>query len=228
MTISDFSMIDTWVFDLDNTLYPAEINLFAQVDQRIGQFIAHHLNLTWDDARALQREYYADYGTTLMGLMHVHGIAPEEFLEFVHDIDVSALIPSPELDRLLASLSGRKLVFTNGSEAHAQNVIRAMDLEHHFDEIFDSAAAGYKPKHEASAFDDFVAYYAINPARTIMIDDIAHNLKLAHGLGLTTVWIQTVRDWGVPRPDSTDRHERYPHADYQAPDLVSFLRQIRP
>ena len=226
MSFPDLSTIDTWVIDLDNTLYPSSLKLFSQVEHRIGEFIANLLNVSRESAHTLQKTYYTDFGTSLKGLMHIHNVAPEEFLEFVHDIDLSILTPDPELDHLLGNLPGRKLIYTNGSEGHARNIIRTMNIEHHFCDIYDSAAAGYAPKHHATVFERFVALLAIDPKRSIMIDDLASNLKPAHDLGLTTVWIQTERDWGAPQADGAKRQQSCVHADFQAPDLISFLRQI--
>jgi len=221
--VPDLSSVETWVFDLDNTLYPAKINLFAQVDRRMTHFIMQRLALPFDKAHSLQKQYYTEYGTTLKGLIHEHGIAPDDYLAFVHDIDLSALTPCQELNRLLTIIPGRKLIFTNGSRDHALNVVRAMRLGDHFEAIFDSADAGYAPKHESHVFERFVTRHAIDPARAIMIDDIAGNLKPAHDLGLKTVWIRTARDWGAPQADGAAAGC---HADYQAPDLIGFLKQI--
>ncbi len=223
----DLSHIETWVFDLDNTLYPAEINLFAQVDQRMGDFIARELNLTFEQARLVQKQYYAEHGTTLTGLMTVHGIEPESFLDYVHDIDVSMIKPSAQLDELLGELKGRKIVFTNGSITHAQRVIAALDIGHQFDEIYDIAAANYVPKHEAQAFEQFVDKAGFEPKSAAMFDDIAKNLQPAHARGVTTIWIRTRRDWGVPREFLKQEQGDKSFVDHEADDLLSFLRIMR-
>ena len=227
MTAPDLRHVETWIFDLDNTLYPAELNLFAQVDQRMSAFIARTLNLDTKSARRLQKQYSAEHGTTLTGLIERHGIAPEDFLDYVHDIDVSAVKPSAALDACLGELDGRKIVFTNGSVAHAERIVAALDVGHHFDEIFDIAAAGYRPKHEDEAFARFVSRARLQPETAVMFDDVAKNLRPAHARGITTVWIRTQQDWGVPPEflvkDDSDRS----FVDHEADDLLGFLQSMR-
>src|SRR5215470_11101633 len=138
--------VTDWVFDLDNTLYPARCNLFAQVDRRIGLFIEGLLGLEQGPARELQKRYFREHGTTLRGLMTHHGIDPRAFLDFVHEIDLAPVPPSPALDAALAALPGRKFIFTNGSVAHADRVMGRLGVAHHFEGIFDIVAADYLPK----------------------------------------------------------------------------------
>ncbi len=223
----DLTAINTWVFDLDNTLYPAEINLFAQVDHRMGEFIARELNVTYAEARVLQKQYYREHGTTLNGLMTEHGMAPEAFLDYVHDIDVSMVKPDAELDRLLGDLPGRRVVFTNGSLAHAERVIQHLDIGHHFDEIYDIAAADFVPKHHPETFDAFIARANFDPTRAAMFDDISQNLIPAHQRGMVTVWIRTETDWGAPRDPYAPVVENHDHVDYEAPNLLGFLSKMK-
>ena len=228
MSAPDLRHVETWVFDLDNTLYPAELDLFAQVDQRMGEYISRLLDVPLDDARVLQKRYYAEHGTTLTGLVRLHGIEPAAFLDYVHDIDMSAVKPSAELDRLLAELDGRKIVFTNGSIAHAERVLAALDIGHHFREIYDIAAFGFVPKHEEAAFGKLVAQADFRPRRAAMFDDVARNLRPAHALGMTTVWIRTMRDWSVPKEFlSREEADAASYIDHEAGDLVGFLRAMR-
>lgn len=218
----DLSHVETWVFDLDNTLYPAECNLFAQVDRRMTEFIADFLGLSRDEARRLQKEYFRAHGTTLNGLMAVHGLAPAAFLDYVHDIDVSPVDPCPELDRILHRLPGRKLIYTNGSTAHAERVLARLGVERHFDDIFDIVAAGYVPKPNAAPYAQLVARGCFAPRGAVMFDDIAKNLRAAFDLGMTTVWIRTESAWsGAPGPD-----EPLEHVHHVAEDLLSFLRAL--
>ncbi|MFB0992410.1 MAG: hypothetical protein QMB78_09480 [Rhodospirillales bacterium] len=119
---SPFQSIDTWIFDLDNTLYPASSRLFDQVDRRITEYIMQALDLEWDDAHKKQKLFFREYGTSLSGMMEVHNIPANEYLEYVHNIDLSPLAPSPALNQALEQLPGRKVIFTNGSTAHAKNL----------------------------------------------------------------------------------------------------------
>ena len=145
-SLTPFARVTTWIFDLDNTLYPSECNLFAQVDQRMGQFIAELLGVSYEEAKRVQKDYYYRYGTTLAGLMREHKLPPERFLDFVHDIDLAPVCEAPELGAALARLPGRKFIFTNGSRAHAERVAEKLGVLHHFDELFDIVAGDYVPK----------------------------------------------------------------------------------
>jgi putative hydrolase of the HAD superfamily len=186
----DTRHIDAWVFDLDNTLYPASCSLFPQIDLRMRQFIATHLSLPLDEAFRLQKLYYRDYGTTLRGLMLRHGIEPAAFLDFVHEVDCGVLEPSPRLDAALDRLPGRKVIFTNGSEKHAANVLARLGLARHFDGIFDIKAADYVPKPDPETYRRMVARHAIRPERAAMFEDIHRNLVPAAAIGMTTVWVK--------------------------------------
>jgi putative hydrolase of the HAD superfamily len=187
---SALSTVDTWVFDLDNTLYPASSSLFPQIDVRMRQFIAEALHLDLDAAFALQKRYYHLYGTTLRGLMLTHGIEPAEFLAFVHDIDCSVLPQAPLLDNALKRLPGRKLIFTNGSERHALNVLDHLGLTGYFEGIFDICAADYIPKPNAESYHRLIRRYDVVAEHAAMFEDIARNLAPAADAGMTTVWVR--------------------------------------
>ena len=189
-----FDHVDTWVFDLDNTLYPAHCNLFDQVDERMGSFISELLDVEWAEARRIQKAYFYEYGTTLRGLMDVHRIEPEDFLEFVHDIDVTVIDPDHALSDALDRLDGRKLVFTNGSHGHAENVLARIGIRHHFEAVFDISDADYIPKPEREAYDRFIAHAEIDTGRAAMFEDIARNLKHPHTLGMTTVLVKSAEN----------------------------------
>jgi putative hydrolase of the HAD superfamily len=204
-----FDHVEAWVFDLDNTLYPADCNLFAQIDRRMGEFIAQELGLALDQAQALRKSYYYEHGTTLAGLVRLHGVSPDAFLDYVHDIDLSAIAPAPELAAALDTLPGRKFVFTNGSRKHAERVAERLGVAGRFDEIFDIHALEYvhpKPTHEA--YRRFLRACRVTPAQAAMFDDLPHNLKTAHELGMTTVLVhgltehpehQAIASWtGLP------------------------------
>ncbi len=211
--------VDTWIFDLDNTLYPGRCNLFAQVDRRMGQFISTTLGLDPDAARALQKRYFREYGTTLSGLMQVDGIEPKDFLDFVHDIDLSPIDPDPTLQRALADLGGRKLVYTNGSVSHAERVLDRLGISSQFEAIIDIVAAGYVPKPDPTPYAKLVAEHAIAPDGTAMVEDIARNLVPARDLGMTTVWLRGEHDWAAPPPDAD-------YVDHVIDDLPAWLAAI--
>ena len=185
---------DVWVFDLDNTLYPRDCDLFAQIDVKMKAFVSNLLGIDPADAYKVQKQYFREHGSTLRGLMDNHGLAPQEFLDFVHDIDVTPVPPNPALDDVLHQLEGRKIVFTNGSVAHATNVMTRLGITHHFEGIFDIHAADYLPKPARSAYDKFLSDYDVDPTRAVMLEDIARNLEPAHALGMTTVWIRSEHD----------------------------------
>ena len=184
MTFSD------WVFDLDNTLYPASSSLFPQIHARMGLFIAERFGVTVEEAHRMQRQYYTHYGTTLRGLMELHEMAPDEFLAYVHDIDHGVLEPSPRLDAALGKIEGRKWVFTNGSARHAEKVLESLRLSHHFQGIFDIKAADYLPKPAIETYRKMLEQYAIDPHKSVMFEDLPQNLVAAAELGMTTVWVR--------------------------------------
>ena len=219
------SDVEVWIFDLDNTLYPASCNLFAQVDRRIGEFIASHFGIPFDEARALQKRYFRDHGTTLRGLMVEHDIDPVPFLDHVHAIDVTPLPPSPRLDRALARLPGRKVIYTNGSTRHAANVTERLGIGRHFDAVFDIVEAGYVPKPDPRPYRTLVERHAIDPARACMVEDIARNLAPAHAMGMTTVWVKTEADWARPDRGGVGTGS---HIDHETDDLVGWLEGLAP
>lgn len=211
--------IEHWVFDLDNTLYPARTNLFAQIDRRMGEYIREHFDLPPDEARALQKRLFRDYGTTLNGLMREREIDPGPFLEYVHDIDISAIGPSPALAAALGDLPGRKIVFTNGSVRHAERVLTRLGVVAQFDGIFDIVAADYVPKPDPGPYRTMLDRYGLAPASTVMVEDMARNLLPAHRLGMTTVWVRTPSDWGQPLPGDG-------HIDIAVDDTAEWLAAV--
>ena len=198
---TSLSEIDCWVFDLDNTLYPASCRLFDQVDQRIGLYVQQLLNLPPDEARALQKKYFREHTTTLRGLMLNHGIEPGDFLDFVHQIDVSGVQPDARLADALTDLPGRKVIFTNGTVKHAENVMNRLGIAHHFQDMFDIADANFIPKPDLGSYRTMIQRFGIVPERSAMIDDMPRNLQPAADLGMTTVWIQTHNDWAQALDD---------------------------
>ena len=218
--------IDTWVFDLDNTLYPSHCNLFAQVDKLMTAFIADYLKLDPVAARKIQKDFYVNHGTTLNGLMSVYDMDPAPFLDFVHKIDVSHMAPDAGLDKALAALPGRKVIFTNGTVAHAENVTRQLGVDHHFDTVFDIVAAQYQPKPQAIAYELFLDQAGIDPKRAVMFEDIARNLVEPHALGMATVWVR-------PQVTGDERHQKLAHEGangehihHTTDALVTFLETL--
>src|SRR6476661_9431844 len=151
-----FGHVETWVFDLDNTLYPHHVNLWQQVDERIRDYIAEFLKIGHDEAFRLQKDYYRRYGTSMRGLMTEHGMKPDDFLDFVHEIDHSPLVPNPALGSALEALPGRKLILTNGTRKHADAVMRRLDIHGHFEDVFGIIAAGLEPKPQPQTYDKFL------------------------------------------------------------------------
>jgi len=210
---------ETWVFDLDNTLYPASSNLFAQIDVRMRGFIADYLGVAEDEAHRVQKAYFHEYGTTLRGLMTRHGMEPHAFLEHVHDIDVSPVQPSPALEAALSRLPGRKVIFTNATTAHAGRVMDRLGVGHHFEAVFDIERAGYLPKPRAEIYEKLVRDFACDPANTVMVEDIARNLAPAAALGMTTVWVKTETRWGREGGEGG-------HVHFETDDLVAWLTDV--
>lgn len=223
-----FNHVEHWVFDLDNTLYPPACDLFAQVDQRMCAFIMDYLEVEEEEARRVQKHYYVEHGTTLSGLMTVHGMKPDDFLAYVHDIDVSGVPENRRLGEMIARLPGRKVIFTNGSLAHAENVARQLGIDHHFDAMFDIATTLYEPKPRRAAYERFIEASGVEPARAAMFEDIARNLVIPHELGMTTVWVKP-----PPPGDNAPRHQKLSaegaddgHIHHVTDDLTVFLESL--
>ena len=221
-----FASIETWVFDLDNTLYPHDLNLWQQIDDRIREFVANFLSVTKEDAFALQKDYYKRYGTTMRGLMAEHGMKPDDFLEFVHQIDHSPLTPNPELGAAIERLPGRKLILTNGTRKHAEAVMRRLDIHHHFEDVFDIAAADLDPKPLPQVYDRFLHKHGVDPARAAMIEDLARNLEVPHALGMTTVLVVPPATREVFREGWELEGREAAHVDHVTDDLAGFLRKL--
>lgn len=221
-----FAHIDAWVFDLDNTLYPSHCDLFAQIDQKMRAFISRFLDLSEAEAGELQKQYYRDHGTTLSGLMTVHGMAPKPFLDFVHDIDLAPVRPDPRLARAMDQLPGRVLVFTNGTAHHAERVMAQLGVTHTVDGVFDIVHADYVPKPRLETFRKFCGAHCVTPGSAAMFEDLARNLAPAHELGMTTVLVEpstghadpVVRGWGDAREGA--------HIHYRTDNLAMFLESV--
>lgn len=220
---TDLRHIDAWVFDLDNTLYPASCNLFGQIDRRMAEFIAAALNVDAAEARRIQKAYFRDYGTTLRGLMTNHGTDPDAFLEYVHAIDMTALAPSPALEAALARLEGRKIVFTNGSARHADKVMARLGVARHFDGVFDIAAAAYRSKPDPEAYRALVRRHGLDPRATAIFEDLPQNLAPAAAMGMTTVWVRNDTRWAE---GGADGGRACDFVDHVTDDLVAWLEGL--
>ncbi len=222
-TSRGFDNTRVWIFDLDNTLYPSECNLFAQVDHRMGEYIAKHLGVPYAYARHLQKSYYRQFGTTLSGLMQVHKMEPGPFLDYVHDIDLSSVEAAPDLATAIGNLPGRKLIFTNGSRTHAERVAEKLAILHAFEDICDIAACGFVPKPEQAAFELMIQQHTITASEAAMFDDMPHNLEAPHALGMTTVLVHS--DY-IDHPVQREMHSwtTLPrHVHHMTRDLCGFL-----
>ena len=217
-----FDHVDTWVFDLDNTLYPASSRLFNEVSKRITSFIADRFALPPDAARVRQRDFFMRYGTTLRGLMVEHGVDPGPFLDYVHAIDVGLIESDPGLGARLALLPGRKLVFTNASRRHAERVLAQLGIGPHFEQIFDIADADYVPKPDRASYALMLQRHRVAPGSACMIEDMARNLEPAKALGMRTVWLKGDIEW-AQRQGVEDSP---PYVDHIVHDLGDWLDDV--
>ena len=221
--MNDFKHIDTWVFDLDNTLYPASCKLFDQMHVKMSSYVMRHFNLGYEDAYAMQKRLYLKHGTTLRGLMVEHDHEPVGFLEEVHDIDYSPVPHSPDLLSALNKLPGRKLVFTAGTHQHAARTMARLGVSEVFDGVFDIVDALHIPKPAREPYDKFLRDHLVTPQRACMFEDIARNLEVPHQLGMTTVLVTCPEhEDGITL--NGDASREYIH--HKTDDLTQFLQQL--
>ncbi|MBV8889324.1 MAG: pyrimidine 5'-nucleotidase [Alphaproteobacteria bacterium] len=213
--------VETWIFDLDNTLYPASCHLFDQVQARMNLFIATRLGLTADQAAELRRRYFREHGTTLRGLMTVDAIDPHEFLAFVHEIELAGVPPDPALVAALARLPGRKIVHTNGSVRHAERLLDHLGIGDAFTGIIDIVAAGFEPKPALDGYRELLRRHAVTPRTALMVEDMARNLVPAARLGMTTAWLRNSLDWASEGAEEE-------HIHHVVDDLAGFLAAAVP
>jgi len=218
--------VTDWVFDLDNTLYPRECNLFAQIDLLITAYVEQVTGLEQVAARRLQKDYYRDHGTTLNGLMVHHGVDPDHYLDNVHRIDYSPVEAHPELVATITALPGRKFIFTNADAGHARSVLTRLGGADLFDGIFDIRDANYAPKPVASAYDSFLSRFGIAPESAVMFDDLEKNLKVPHDLGMSTVQVVAGADFAHDQVDDWELAQAHDHGHihHVTNDLATFLR----
>ncbi|MEO9527766.1 pyrimidine 5'-nucleotidase [Roseibium sp.] len=221
-----FKGIEAWVFDLDNTLYPHEADLFSQIDDKISRYVQKLLDLSREEARAHQKELYHEHGTTLRGLMKRHEIDPDDYLRAVHDIDYSGLLPNPDLASAIEALPGKKFIFTNGDRPHAERTAAALGISDHFEDIFGIVEADLIPKPNRETYDMFLAKTGISSARAAMFEDLPKNLAVPHQLGMCTTLIVPKGTREVFRESWDLEGEPYPHVDFVTDDLTGFLKAV--
>lgn len=224
--LSPFGTINAWVFDLDNTLYPRHTKLFEQVDRRIRDYVQRLLALGPEDADHVRQDYYRRYGTTLRGLMEEHGILPDDFLEYVHDIDHSGIEPNPKLTSTIAGLPGRKFIMTNGSRRHAEKIAERLELAGHFEDIFDIVRAELLPKPNRQTYESFVTSTGVTPADTAMFEDLPRNLVVPKALGMQTILVLPGGTREVFHDDWELEGHDADHIDYLTEDLGRFLEKV--
>ena len=213
--------INTWIFDLDNTLYSADSGIFQQVHRLMGEFISNNLNLEISEAKKLQSKYYKQHGTTLRGMMDNHGVDPDYFLDEVHRLDYSIVGPNQLLNDELEKLEGRKIIYTNANKKHVLDVLKRINLSDYFDEIFDIKLANYIPKPEIKPYEQIIELFKIDASSSAMFDDIAKNLVPAKKVGFTSVWI----DAGYEN-FSDDIASSKKFLDYETKDISNFLNKV--
>ena len=213
--------INTWIFDLDNTLYSADSGIFQQVHILMGKFVSEHLNIELEEAKKLQKKYYKQHGTTLRGMMDNHGVDPDHFLSEVHRLDYSIVHPNKKLNIELEKLEGRKIIYTNANRQHADNVLKKLELDHLFEEIFDIKNANYIPKPEITPYKQIIKEFNIDPLNAIMFDDIAKNLVPAKKVGFMSVWINAGYE-----NFSDDIASSKKFLDFETKDISKFLNKV--
>lgn len=211
--------VESWIFDLDNSLYPPSCDLFALIDVRMGEFIQRLLGCGPEEARRVQKAHFLEHGTTLAGLMRDHGVDPHEFLDYVHDIDLARLTADPELVAALDRLPGRKFIFTNADSGHARRVLGRLGFANAFDGMHDIHAMDYVPKPNPAAYEAICERHGIDPARALFVDDMARNLAPAKALGMVTVWLDNGSERGGHDADPAS-------IDYVARNLGAWLEQV--
>ncbi len=221
--MTSFAHIDTWVFDLDNTLYPASCRLFDQINLKMGSYMMRRFNVDQVEAKRIQKELFYKHGTTLRGLMVEHGEKPEPFLDHVHDIDYSPVKHDAVLGERLAVLPGRKLVFTAGTTRHAKNVLTQLGISSAFDGIFDIVAADHVPKPARAPYEKFLRDYSVAPKCAAFFEDIARNLEVPHALGMTTV---LVTDDENQDAHHLNKDAMGPHVHHTTSHLPTFLQSL--
>ena len=217
--MKSFNSIKYWIFDLDNTLYSGKTKVFEQVDKRMSKYISNKLNISVEEAKKIQKNYFYEYNTTLNGMIKNHKIDPDEFLDFVHDINIDFLQKDTVLGEEIKKLDGKKIIFTNGSRKHAINVTKQIGIDQLFDGIFDIVDAEFIPKPSIEPYKKLVKKHKIDPKLSVLVEDIARNLKPAYEMGMKTVWIENDETWASKFSDSN-------FVNYKTNNLSEFLKKI--
>ena len=217
--MKDLKNIKYWLFDLDNTLYSGDTKVFDQVDKKMSKFISEKLKVSEEEAKKIQKNYFHEYNTTLNGMIKNHDIDANEFLEFVHDVNLDFLQKDEFLKNQINKLSGKKIIFTNGSKAHASNVTKKIGIDKLFDGVFDIVDSDFYPKPSMQPYKKIIENYNIEPEYCIFFEDIARNLKPAHELGMKTVWIKNKEPWAAEYSDAE-------FINYRTDSLANFLKEI--
>jgi putative hydrolase of the HAD superfamily len=217
--MKDFKFIKFWLFDLDNTLYSGKTKVFEQIDKKMSKFISEKLNVDIKKAKEIQKSYFYQYDTTLYGLIKNHKINANEFLDFVHDIDIDFLKKDLDLARELEKLDGKKIIFTNGSRKHAINITKKLGVYQYFDDIFDIVDSEFIPKPSVEPYKKLVEKHKIDPNLCVFVEDIARNLKPAYEMGMKTIWIENDEPWAKKFSDNN-------FINYKINNLSEFLKKI--
>jgi len=217
--MKNFQLIKNWIFDLDNTLYSAKTKVFDQVEKRMTQYVSNKLDVSMDKAKKIQKDYFHEYNTTLNGMIKNHKIDANEFLEFVHNIDIDFLKKDLKLSEELKKLGGKKMIFTNGPKKHALNITRKIGIDQHFDDIFDIVDSNFVPKPIMKPYKKLIEKHKIDPNLCVFVEDIARNLKPAYEMGMTTVWIENDEPWAKEFSDCN-------FINYKTNNLAEFLKKV--
>ena len=217
--MKELKSIKYWIFDLDNTLYSGKTRVFEQVDKKMSEYISKKLNVSTAEAKEIQKNYFHEYNTTLNGMIKNHEINADEFLEFVHNVNIDFLKKDPMLGEELKKLNGKKIIFTNGSKKHALNVTKRIGIDHYFDDIFDIIDSEFVPKPAIQSYKKLVEKHKIDPKLCVFVEDIARNLKPAYEMGMKTVWIENKEPWAAKFSDSD-------FINYRTKNLTEFLKKI--
>ena len=214
-----FQSTKYWIFDLDNTLYSGDTKVFEQVSNRMTKYVSDKLNINLDKAKKVQTDYFHKYNTTLNGLIKNHKIDANDFLDYVHDINIDFLKKNLKLNKELEKLDGKKIIFTNGSKKHALNITQKIGIDHHFEDFFDIIDANFMPKPAIEPYKKIVEKHKIDPKLCAFVEDIARNLKPAYEMGMTTVWIENDEPWAKKFSDSD-------FVNFRTNNLSEFLKKI--
>ena len=217
--MKNLQSIKFWIFDLDNTLYSGNTKVFEQVDKKMTEYISKKLKVDKEEAKKIQKKYFHEYNTTLNGMVKNHKINANEFLEFVHDINIDFLQKDPSLAKEIEKLEGIKIIFTNGSRKHALNVTKRLGIDQLFDDIFDIVDCDFIPKPLMEPYKKLVKKHKIDPKLCVLVEDIARNLKPAYEMGMKTVWIENEEPWASKFSDSN-------FINYRTNNLSEFLKKI--